>query len=138
MTFHLSTVSLSRMIGVHPDLIAVVKSAILTTKIDFGISEGRRTPARQKRLLLAGASTTMRSRHLTGHAVDVFAYFDGRVAWDWQLYKIIADSMLLAAQQLRVPVVWGGDWKRFKDGCHFQLSLRTYPAVPAKQLKENS
>jgi peptidoglycan L-alanyl-D-glutamate endopeptidase CwlK len=26
-----------------------------------------------------------------------------------------------------VPIVWGGDWRTFKDGPHFELDRRKYP-----------
>lgn len=127
MTFHLSKRSLARLEGVHPDLVAVVHRAIEVTEIDFGVSEGVRTVKRQERLVASGASTTMNSRHLTGHAVDLVAYIGSRIAWDWPLYFKIADAMKQAADELGIPLEWGGDWKRFKDGPHFQLPWAEYP-----------
>lgn len=127
MTFSLSKRSLARLDGVHPDLISVVKLAIEATEIDFGVSEGLRTEKRQRKLVASGASTTMRSRHLTGHAVDLVAYIGSRIAWDWPLYYKIADAMKQAASDAGVPIEWGGDWKSFKDGPHFQLPWTDYP-----------
>lgn len=127
MTFHLSKRSLARLEGVHPDLVAVVHRAIEVTEIDFGVSEGVRTVRRQERLVASGASTTMNSRHITGHAVDLVAYIGSRIAWDWPLYFKIADAMKQAADELGIPLEWGGDWKRFKDGPHFQLPWAEYP-----------
>ena len=85
MTYRLSQRSRDRMKGVHPDLVAVVERAIQITGIDFTITEGLRTPSRQKELVKAGASRTQNSRHLTGHAVDIAAWVDGTVRWDWPL-----------------------------------------------------
>ena len=127
MTFSLSKRSLARLEGVHPDLVSVVKLAIEATEIDFGVSEGLRTEKRQRKLVASGASTTMRSRHLTGHAVDLVAYIGSRIAWDWPLYYKIADAMKQAADDAGVPIEWGGDWKSFKDGPHFQLPWKEYP-----------
>jgi len=127
MTFKLSKRSFKRLEGVHDDLAAVVAEAINRTTVDFTVLEGRRTLARQKKLVAAGASKTMNSRHLTGHAVDLGAYVGGRVAWDWPLYYEIADAMKESAKALDVPIEWGGDWTSFKDGPHFQLPWSTHP-----------
>lgn len=124
---HLSQYSLTKLQGVHPDLVRVVKRAIKDTPVDFRVTEGRRTLARQTQLVAAGASRTMKSRHLTGHAVDVVALVRGQVRWDWPLYTQIAKAMKTAAAQEGVPIEWGGDWKSFKDGPHFQLPWRQYP-----------
>lgn len=128
MAFKLSQKSLDRLSGVHPDLVAVVKRAIEITEVDFAVLEGVRSKARQEQLLKAGASQTMRSRHLTGHAVDLGAYVGGSVRWDWPLYDKIALAMKAAALELQVAIEWGGDWKSFKDGPHFQLTWEEYPA----------
>ena len=127
MTFALSTRSRQRLAGVHPDLVKVVERAIQLTTIDFAVTEGLRTPARQKELVAVGASKTLNSRHLTGHAVDVAALVNGSIRWDWPLYAKIADAMKSAAKELSVPIVWGGDWRTFKDGPHFELDRKRYP-----------
>jgi peptidoglycan L-alanyl-D-glutamate endopeptidase CwlK len=111
---------------VHRDLVKVVRRA--EQKVPFIVTEGLRTVARQKQLVAAGASQTMNSRHLTGHAVDVAAVVDGKVRWDWPLYARIAEEMKAAAKDLGVPIIWGGDWK-FRDGPHFELDRRKYPAT---------
>lgn len=127
MSFVLSKRSLDRLEGLHPDLVKVVKRAIEITDTDFAISEGLRTKVRQAELVKAGASTTMRSRHLTGHAVDLVAYIGYDPRWDWPLYPKLAAAMKAAAKELNVPIEWGGDWKKFKDGPHFQLPWKEYP-----------
>jgi peptidoglycan L-alanyl-D-glutamate endopeptidase CwlK len=127
MSFKLGKVSLSRLNGVHPDLVKVVHRAIELTEIDFTVTEGLRDVERQKKLLAAGASKTMRSRHLTGHAVDLAALVDGRIRWDWPLYDKLAKAMKAAAAELNIPIEWGGDWKSFRDGPHFQLPWKSYP-----------
>ena len=73
-------------------------------------------------------STTMRSRHLTGHAVDIAPYVNGEVRWDWPLYEELAPVIKNTAADLGIPIEWGGDWKRFRDGPHWQLPRRQYPA----------
>lgn len=128
MTFKLSQKSIDRLSGVHPDLVSVVKRAIEVSEVDFAVLEGFRSKARQEQLVAAGASQTMNSRHLTGHAVDLGAMVSGTVRWDWPLYYKVADAMKKAAAELKVPIEWGGDWKKFKDGPHFQLPHKEYPA----------
>jgi peptidoglycan L-alanyl-D-glutamate endopeptidase CwlK len=126
--FKLSKRSLDNLALVHVDLMCVVKRAIEITDVDFVVIEGLRTEAKQRRLVAAGASQTMNSRHLTGHAVDLAAWVGGQVRWDWPLYAQIADAMLSAARELNVPIVWGGHWKSFRDGPHFELDRKRYPA----------
>jgi peptidoglycan L-alanyl-D-glutamate endopeptidase CwlK len=127
MSFLLSRRSLDRLEGVHPRLVAVVREAILRTPVDFMVTEGLRTPERQAALVRVGASRTTRSRHLTGHAVDVAALVDGRIRWDWPLYPRIAEAFKAAASQQEVALVWGGDWPTLRDGPHFELDRAYFP-----------
>jgi peptidoglycan L-alanyl-D-glutamate endopeptidase CwlK len=119
--------SRQRLKGVHPDLVKVVERAVEISTIDFTVLEGLRTPERQKTLLEAGASQTLNSRHITGHAVDLGAWVGDEVRWDWPLYHKIAAAMKDAAKQEGVNIVWGGDWRSFKDGPHFELNRKDYP-----------
>lgn len=126
--FFLSRRSYEKLDGVHPDLVSVVEAAIQITIVDFTVIEGMRSLQRQQRLVESGASKTLKSRHLTGHAVDLAAYVDGDIRWDWPLYHDIAEAMKHAAQRRNIPIEWGGDWTSFKDGPHFQLPWKQYPA----------
>jgi peptidoglycan L-alanyl-D-glutamate endopeptidase CwlK len=117
----------ARLNGVHPDLVRVVEAAAKITAVPFIVTEGKRTLARQKELVAAGASKTLNSRHLTGHAVDLAALVGGEVRWDWPLYSRIAAAMKDAAKTLGVAIVWGGDWRSFRDGPHFELDRKVYP-----------
>lgn len=153
MAFRLSARSRARLAGVHADLVLVVERAITRTRTDFGVSEGVRTPERQTQLYQAGASRTMNSRHLTGHAVDLIAYVGREMRWELNLYYDIAEAMRDAGNHEGVPVEWGGCWqplsgltdlpqavadyvsrckarghKPLVDGPHFQLPRRRYPA----------
>jgi peptidoglycan L-alanyl-D-glutamate endopeptidase CwlK len=121
--FKLSNKSLDKMLGVHPDLILVVKAAILISTQDFTVLEGLRSPERQQKLYDAGKSTTLNSRHISGHAVDLAPW---PISWDWNYFYPIADAMKEAAANLNVDLEWGGDWTNFPDGPHFQLSRRGY------------
>lgn len=118
--------SIDRLAGVHPSLVAVVMRANELSPVDFMVLEGVRSAAKQERLFKAGASKTMNSRHLTGHAVDLCAVINNAARWDWPLYFKIAEAMKNAADDLNVKIVWGGDWKTFKDGPHFELSREVY------------
>jgi peptidoglycan L-alanyl-D-glutamate endopeptidase CwlK len=128
MAFKLSQRSRKRLEGVHSDLVAVVELAIIMTPVDFTVIEGRRTPERQRELYRAGATKTLNSRHLTGHAVDLAPLVKGQVRWDWPLFHQLAPAVKDAAQALGVRIEWGGDWPRFPDGPHFELSRAAYPA----------
>ena len=126
MAFKLGLRSLSKLAGLHSDLQKVVHRAIQLTEVDFIVTEGWRTRERQAELFVKGATTTMNSRHLTGHAVDLAAMVGTEVRWDWPLYHKLAKAMKQSALELNVQIVWGGDWRTFKDGPHFELDRRVY------------
>lgn len=132
MTFKLGLRSKLRLRGVHPDLVKVVELAITRSEVDFTVLEGLRNRERQKELFAVGASSTMNSRHLTGHAVDLGALVNGGVRWDWPLYHKIAKAMKSAAAELGITITWGGDWRSFPDGPHFELTRAVYPEPKAK------
>lgn len=125
MPFKLSSRSLKALEGVHPDLVAVVHRAIQITPVDFVVIEGVRTIERQRELLKAGASRTMKSRHLTGHAVDL-AVWIGTVRWEMPLYQQLAVSVKSAAADVGVPIEWGYDLWGW-DAPHWQLPRHRYP-----------
>ena len=125
--YKLGARSKQRLKGVHDDLVRVVERAIEITTVDFTVLEGLRDPERQKTLMESGASQTLNSRHITGHAVDLGAWVDNQVDWSWPLYHKIAEAMKEAAKELDVAIVCGADWKRFSDGPHFELDRKAYP-----------
>lgn len=127
MSIVLGQRSLSRLEGVHPDLVRVVKKAAAMSSLDFTVLEGLRTAARQKQLYDLGATKTLNSRHLTGHAVDLAPMVGGTVRWDWPLYHQLAAVVKAAAKAENVAVTWGGDWAKFRDGPHWELSWKAYP-----------
>lgn len=116
---------LERLAGVHPDLQRVIREA--SALADFMVLEGLRSRARQQELVTQGKSQTMFSRHLTGHAVDIAPLRDGTVSWDWPDYHALAPVVKGVAERLGVPIEWGGDWKGFPDGPHWQLPFNAYP-----------
>jgi peptidoglycan LD-endopeptidase CwlK len=117
--------------GIHPDLVRVVIRAHALCEadgIDFIVTDGLRSTERQKELVRAGKSKTMKSRHLTGHAVDLCAFHGaGNVSWDSDELRALAQRMKKAATELGVPIEWGGDWKSFVDQPHYQLPWKQYP-----------
>ncbi|MBP9602831.1 MAG: M15 family metallopeptidase [Chromatiaceae bacterium] len=123
-----STRSFNHLVGVRPELIIVAYHALILSPVPFQITDGVRTRAEQEKLLAEGKSKTMKSRHLTGHAVDVVAIVDGKVTWDWQCYEAIAEAFKKAAEALEIKIVWGGDWKGFRDGPHFELDRAAFPS----------
>ncbi len=115
---------IQRLSGVHPDMVRVITRA--REHADFIVTEGMRTVERQRQLVAAGASQTMNSRHLTGHAVDLAALVAGGVRWDWPLYTALGAAVKRAAVEEQVAITWGGDWK-MRDGPHFELEWARYP-----------
>lgn len=153
-TFKLGENSLKELEGVHPDLVAIVKRAIELTVQDFAVHDGIRTLEEQKKLVEAGASQTIESRHITGHAVDLVPYVNGKLRWEWEPIYRITDAVRAAARELGTPLRWGGAWdvvltqseehpedlvadyvarrkkvgkKAFIDGPHYELPKADYP-----------
>lgn len=127
--FKFSQRSLDKLKGVHPDLVKVVHRALAISEQDFVIVEGVRTKEKQAEYVKKGVSKTMNSRHITGHAVDIYPYLgNGKLEMnDWAMFRKVANAMKQSAQELNVSIVWGGDWKKFRDGPHFELDRIAYP-----------
>jgi len=139
--FRFSQRSLDNLKGVHKDLQALAHRALELTTVDFTVIDGLRTREEQDRLVASGASQTMNSRHLTGHAIDVAPYVDGDISWDWDDYYPMADAFIQAAKELDIRIRWGGNWRvgdirtwtgsarelnaqysgNFPDGPHFEI-----------------
>ena len=119
--FSFSKASLEKMNGVNSKLINLMKEAIKESPYDFGITEGIRTLKRQKELFAEGKTKTLKSYHLVGKAVDIKIYVNGKITWDFKYYKEVADHIKEVARKLGYVITWGGDWKTFKDGPHFQI-----------------
>ncbi len=152
--FSLGKKSLAELNGVHADLVAVVKRAIEITVQDFAVHDGIRTQQEQRRLVEAGASQTLDSRHITGHAVDLVPFINDKLRWEWEPIYRIADAVRMAARELGISLRWGGAWdidftasqdspedivadydarrraegkKAFLDGPHYELPKAKYP-----------
>ena len=112
MTFKLSARSLSRLEGVDEQLVETVKRAIEITPVDFGVTCGLRTERQQADLVAAGKSQTMKSKHLTGDAVDLVAWVGGEICWEAQVYEDVASAMREAANEVGIvaDLRWGAAW----------------------------
>lgn len=121
--------SINNLKNIHPDLVQLAFKALELSTIDFSITEGVRSIERQKQLVKEGKSQTLNSRHLSGHAIDVFAYPTSSGSWEFKYYQDIATAFKMASATLDIPVEWGGDWKPFCDGPHFQLPWKKYPLI---------
>ena len=131
----------------HPDLIKIMELAISRSEIDFGITEGHRTLARQNQLFIEGKSKidgyTKKGKHnvLPSEAVDIYTYHPDletrrKLAYDKSHLSYIAAVVKTCAQQLLEEglithkIRWGGNWdgdgvidydQSFDDYPHFEL-----------------
>jgi len=124
---------MERLEGVHPDLMHLVRACAVSPPINFMVLEGVRTEEKQAEYVASGASQTMNSRHLTGHAVDL-APLDpstNEVSWNWDYYYALEPHIKAMAAALDINVTWGGDWTSFKDGPHWELAWYNYPVETA-------
>lgn len=127
MGYKLSAKSEAKLAGVHPDLVRVVRRALELSAVDFSVSEGLRTLARQQQLVAEGKSRTMSSRHLTGHAVDLYPVSKAGAEWVASDFVAVVAAMKQAAAELGLPLRHGADWKSFPDHPHHELLATAYP-----------
>lgn len=131
---------------VHVRLVDVIVEASKRSPVPFDVIEGVRSKERQAQLVKIGASKTSDSRHLTGHAVDLWpkdpvtgknlpsdaSFPKGSAAAKeadrrlWADLRIIAGVVKEVAKEKGVLIEWGGDWGW--DAPHFQLNRAAYPA----------
>lgn len=145
--FNLGKSSKKILSTVHPDLQKVVNLAIIITKVDFAVVQGLRTHEQQSALYGKGRTAeelknagvdpkyaapsekkvtwTMKSNHLSGRAVDLAPYVNGKIEWDDSnklgVWDKISQAMKQAADRLGIGITWGGDWKTSIDRPHFEL-----------------
>ncbi|MDI3326762.1 hypothetical protein QKW35_20490 [Pontibacterium granulatum] len=128
--YTLGRTSKSRLKGVHPDLVRVIKRAIQITDTDFSVIVGTRTEETQRKRYESGKSQTLNSRHLpkvpkhapelgaVSHAVDLAGWVGSASSWDICHLCDIADAIRTAAIELNVSIEWGGCWdalERYAD-----------------------
>ena len=120
MTFRLSFRSKRELVGVHPKLRAVVEAAITDCPVDFAVHDGLRTIEEQRKLKAAGFSKTLKSKHLTGRAVDLVPYINGKLRWEEAAGQAVKKHVLATAARMGVKMFNGYDrwgW----DLWHFEL-----------------
>lgn len=145
----------TELVGVNVELVGVVRTALKICEVDFSVHDGIRTHDEQQALVTAGASKTMDSRHLTGHAVDLVPYINGKMRWEWAPIFLVALAMQRATIACRTRIRWGCVWDKelqtlmsdvelevdyykarrrrlgkriFLDGPHFELPRDAFPA----------
>lgn len=153
-SFTLSAASRKELARVHEALVSVIERATHLSVQEFAVHDGIRTIDEQKQMVQKGAAQTLDSRHVTGHAVDLVPYINGKLRWEWPPIYLIADAMRMGAQELEIPLRWGGAWdvdftnskeppidlvanyvsrrkkmglSAFIDGPHFELLRSKYP-----------
>ena len=127
--------SRSRLDTCHPLLITLLDRVIKRADLplDLSVLCGERNAVEQAQAFKSGASKLPwpKSKHnkSPSHAIDVAPFVAGAVSWDWTHYHQIApiikdDWTKLQADGLTGAAVltWGGDWRSFKDGPHWELS----------------
>lgn len=124
--------SLKNLEGAHPDLVKVAHRADELTDLEFIVTECLRSMKRQRELVAAGASKTLKSRHLPGpdgksRALDFVPVVFGEVCWKTPAFLPIIAAFKQASAELKIPIESGGDWKSFKDYPHIQLPWKEYP-----------
>ena len=134
----------AKLAGVNAALQSIVSVASSRCDVPFTCIEGLRTAERQRQLVAVGASKTQNSRHLTGHAVDLWPLGgDGKPlpsdaafpkgsqeakdasARLWSNLRQIAAVMKAVASERGIAIEWGGDWGW--DAPHFQLPRDQFP-----------
>lgn len=113
---------LTHLDDVHVDLQRLFCYMACMHKDRFRTTAGLRTTRQQRKLVEAGASRTMRSKHLSGRAVDVALHDEnGGVSWEFERYAEFAQDVYEAADHLGISIFWGGEWPTLRDGPHFEL-----------------
>lgn len=137
--FRFSRNSLIHRQGIRPELIEINDYALSISPIDFGIpvTGGVRDTILQNKLFLDDKSKcdgySKVSHHQIldethpelpelGHALDFYAYINGRASWQPHHLAIIAAAHLQAACHLGYVIEWGGLWPW--DMPHIQMPYK--------------
>lgn len=145
MKYKLSKRSLDNLVGVHPNLVKVIKAAIVDSPVDFTIVCGLRTTKQQQDIFAQGrtkpgmkVTNADGRRNLSNHqdeadgkkdglgaAVDIYPFYLGKVQVNHKdtikNLKLIAAHIKATGAKMGIKIVWGGDWRSPYDPPHFQL-----------------
>lgn len=128
--------SLSRLSTCHPVLQTLLHMVISRDDLpcDITVLCGHRSKEEQDAAYLAGNTQLQwpRSKHnySPSLAVDIAPYINGGVSWDkswyYKLAPLIKQTWLQMTEEEQdgYQLSWGGDFRSFFDGPHFQLNLR--------------
>jgi hypothetical protein len=86
-----------------------------------GADGGLRTLERQKQLVAEGKSKTLKSKHLTGDAVDLYPLTNDAKAIAADRYNELARIVKTQAKRLGITIYWGFDLWGW-DKVHYQLT----------------
>lgn len=109
-----------------PTLRLLLMEAIKDSPIDFTVIETVRTIEKQKEYLAKGTTKTLKSRHIPdtnksgySEAADIAPY---PLNWqDLNRFKKLSEHIKKKANQLGIPITWGGDWKSLVDMPHYEI-----------------
>lgn len=145
MKYKLSKRSLDNLVGVHPNLVKVIKAAIVDSPVDFTIVCGLRTTKQQQEIFAQGRTKPGMKvtnadgvKNLSNHqdeadgkkdglgvAVDLYPFYLGKVQVNHEdtikNLKLIAVHIKATGAKMGIKIVWGGDWRSPYDPPHFQL-----------------
>jgi len=127
--------SLAQIATAHPLLQTLCRRVIVRPDLPYDLRclFGHRTQADQDAAVARGASRLRwpRSKHNASPslAVDLVPLVDGVVSWDWKHYDAVAPVIKNEWAKMRAEkltgaagLTWGGDWRSFRDGPHWELS----------------
>lgn len=139
--FKLSKSSKKNIKDVDSRIITLVDRILIRSEDDFGIPNygGRRTPQEQNNLFHQIPKVTQLdgfngiSYHQSGMAWDIFVYDEHGACWTCiDKYKSIAKIAREEFEKMQDEgifdcedkLIWGGNWKRFKDYPHHEIRLK--------------
>ena len=115
MKYGFSKKSLEVLGTVEMELRVLMKEALKTSMVDFAVTEGYRSLARQQELYRRGRDgkggkivtykdgERSRSKHQDRKAVDIVPYVDGRYDWgDIKSYQYLVKHILDTAYKLKI------------------------------------
>lgn len=113
--------------GVNEKLVMLAGYALAISEQDFFVNEGLRSTAKQQEYFKTGASQldgiNKKSKHQLGRAIDVYyvGWKNTDKANDPRWEKVY-EAFRTAAANLHINIVFGANWKSFKDNPHIELA----------------